>query len=187
MKNIKKHQNKKLAIAVIVVFAGLCAFSAAKPVLAMANPAAVYCKDLGYEYIVEKTSDGEFGFCKLPDGSKVEEWKFFSGEEKKEYNYCGKNGYETKTVSDQRCKYVSKCAVCVLENGAEKEVTQLMELKVPKANYSKPIMPVAPAETTKSASSGEDNAIYYFVVIAIAVVLSIAAFVVYKKTKNKEQ
>lgn len=184
---MKEYKNKKLAVVTVVIFVTfLRIFGAVESVLAMSNPAAIYCRDLGYEYAVEKTSEGEFGFCKLPDGLKAEEWKFFAGQEKQDYNYCGMKGYTTKTISDERCLYSSPCALCVLEDGSEKEVSKLMGLSVPAPEYSIPIMPVAPAETTKPIPSGKDNTIYYLVVIAVAVILSIVAFVVYKKTKNKE-
>jgi len=94
------------------------------------NPAAAYCVDLGYEYEIKKMPEGEYGICKFPDGSEAEEWKFFAGQEKREYNFCTRNGYGTKTVSDERCAYSSKCALCVLEDGTEKEVASLMKLKV---------------------------------------------------------
>ena len=48
--------------------------------IGMGNPAAVYCDEMGYEYKVEKTDDGEKGICVLPDGSECDAWAFYRGE-----------------------------------------------------------------------------------------------------------
>lgn len=188
MKNVKKYQNKKFIVAVIAIFAGLCALSAAGSALAMANPAAIYCTTLGYQYTIEKTADGDFGICQFPDGSRVEEWKFFSGEEKQNYNYCGTKGYGTKTVSDGRCKYNSSCTLCVLADGSEKEVTELMNLKVPSADYSKDpalsILPTASPVIKDINASDTNNLIYLFVIIGVVVVAIIIAIVFYIKKRQ---
>ncbi|MEM0329911.1 MAG: DUF333 domain-containing protein [Archaeoglobaceae archaeon] len=44
------------------------------------NPAAVYCKDLGYSYRIESTPQGQAGICIFPDGTECDEWAFFRGE-----------------------------------------------------------------------------------------------------------
>ncbi len=96
-------------------------------VLAMLNPAMVYCRALGYRYeIVNNT-----GYCIFPDGNKADAWKFLLGEEGQNYSYCSLMGYEQKVVSDsKKCqKFLSeKCMVCILPNGTEVEVTDLMGL-----------------------------------------------------------
>ena len=43
----------------------------------MANPASVYCTQLGGKLRMEKTAAGEHGICMLPDGSEIEEWALF--------------------------------------------------------------------------------------------------------------
>lgn len=66
-----------------VVFASLAlaACSPAKPqkeaVLGMANPASVYCEKIGGRSEIRKESQGEVGYCHLPDGSVHEEWALF--------------------------------------------------------------------------------------------------------------
>ena len=96
---------------------------------ALINPSAVYCNTLGYEYVIEKTESGERGYCKLPNGQKVGAWDFLEGKVAKEYSYCRIKGYELKVVSDKCEKFLTdKCAVCVLPNGTEVEVTELMGL-----------------------------------------------------------
>lgn len=97
----------------------------------MLNPAAVYCNALGYEYVIEQTPEGEIGFCKFKDGSKCSDWDFLSGECGQKYSYCLREGYKIKTITDsEKCFHLlsEECAVCVLKNGTEIEVTKLMNL-----------------------------------------------------------
>ena len=136
-KNNKKiYFNKKL-FSVLFAIISICV--CANPIKAMTqpsqagltnpapNPAAVYCEDLGYEYFIKNTKDGDYGMCRLPDGSEVEEWKFVEGKEKTEYSYCQQKGYNIKTVSGEQCNYSAECAVCVLDDDTEVEVTQLIK------------------------------------------------------------
>ncbi len=101
------------------------------PVIAMKNPSAVYCEELGYEYVVQVTEEGEMGYCKLPDGKNVSAWEFLEGKVAQEYSYCERKGYVIKTVKDsEKClKFLAdECAVCVLKDETEVEVTEIMEL-----------------------------------------------------------
>lgn len=45
--------------------------------IGMANPASVYCGDLGGRLEIRQEPGGQSGYCHLPDGSVVEEWKLF--------------------------------------------------------------------------------------------------------------
>ena len=121
---------KKTIATITAIFLLTPLFFTSAAATGMRNPSAAYCVDLGYEYETKKTPEGEYGVCKFPDGSEAMGWKFFVGQEKREYNFCAINGYGTKTVSDERCVYSSKCTLCVLEDGTEKEMTSLMKLKV---------------------------------------------------------
>lgn len=115
---------KKINIIILIIL-----FSA--NVFAIRNPSAVYCEAMGYEFNIEKTTEGEVGKCKLPTGELVIAWEFLRGEVAQEYSYCEKQGYELKMVyGGDKCASISSqnCAVCVLENGEEVEVTQLMDL-----------------------------------------------------------
>lgn len=48
-----------------------------KPI-GMANPAIVYCEKIGGSSITKKdTSGNEVGYCKLPDGTIVDEWELY--------------------------------------------------------------------------------------------------------------
>ncbi len=47
-----------------------------KPI-GMANPASVYCAEVGGKTIIKKTPEGEAGYCQLPSGEVVDEWDFY--------------------------------------------------------------------------------------------------------------
>jgi|GEM_PF-1312323 putative hemolysin len=92
-------------------------------VLALKNPMAVYCNEMGYEY-----SDG---MCIFTDGVSVNAAGFLLGVAGQKYSYCEKNGHILKAVNgSDRCSsiYSSMCSVCVLESDEEVEVTKLMGL-----------------------------------------------------------
>ena len=98
---------------------------------AMVNPSAAYCEALGYEYTMESTPQGQRGLCVLPNGEAVSAWDFLKGKVGQEYSYCQQQGYQIKTVKDtETCMKFGtvECAVCVLDDGTEVEVTELMEL-----------------------------------------------------------
>ncbi len=67
---------------------------------ALPNPAAVYCRELGYGHVIERTENGERGLCLLPSG-ECEEWKFLRGECGREYSYCSRNGYGTRSGDNE--------------------------------------------------------------------------------------
>jgi putative hemolysin len=101
------------------------------PAGAMLNPATVYCKAMGYNWTVRYVTAGEEGLCILPDGRAVNEWDFLQGFAGKEYGYCTKQGYQSKTIQDSRkCNsiIIEVCSVCILKNGTEVQVTDLMNL-----------------------------------------------------------
>ena len=99
---------------------------------ALPNPAAAYCKDLGYIYNIIKTPQGESGECILPNNIKCNEWDFLNGKCGKDYSYCIKNGYDIKTVSDGKNPYSPEYAVCVPKTPYQKEtpVTDFIKLGV---------------------------------------------------------
>ena len=102
------------------------------PVFGLKNPAAVYCEALGYEYVIETwINGGQIGICKLPNNERVDAWAFLRGKVAQEYSYCKEKGYGIKSIKDKDvCSsiYSSTCAVCVLKDGKEVEVTELMNL-----------------------------------------------------------
>ncbi|MCX6695567.1 MAG: DUF333 domain-containing protein [Candidatus Altiarchaeota archaeon] len=112
-----------------VLVAALCLI---QTVSAMLNPAAVYCSSLGNTYVTESTEKGDFGYCILASGEKVDAWKFIQGEVSPEKSFCTQKGYKLKVVSDYdicgKRLLTNSCAVCVLPNGTEQEVTETMGL-----------------------------------------------------------
>lgn len=116
----------------ILLIVMLLLFVCINSVSALHNPSAVYCKELGYEYTIATTPDGgQRGLCVLPDGQIVDAWDFLEGKVGQEYSYCKKEGYEMKTVIDnEKCSYIfsSECALCILPDGTEVEVAELMNL-----------------------------------------------------------
>ncbi|MCX6777260.1 MAG: DUF333 domain-containing protein, partial [Candidatus Micrarchaeota archaeon] len=86
--------------------------------IGMANPAAVYCNDLGYNYkIVKDSSGGEYGVCAFPGGTECDDWSFLQGKCGKEFSYCAKQGYGIKTLDDGNDPFTPEYAVCTSDKG----------------------------------------------------------------------
>ena len=113
-------------VAVSLLLASLLGSLHILPARAMLNPAAVYCEACGYTYIIETLPEGEVGLCQLPDGQEVDAWDFLRGKVGLEWSYCAQLGYEAKHVEESDICW--DCTVCVLPDGSEIEVTELMEL-----------------------------------------------------------
>ena len=47
------------------------------PAPGMANPASVYCLKQGGELEMREGPGGTAGYCRLPDGTEVDEWAYF--------------------------------------------------------------------------------------------------------------
>ena len=45
--------------------------------IGMSNPESVYCVEQGGESILVRSKKGDFGICKLKDGTAVEEWEYY--------------------------------------------------------------------------------------------------------------
>lgn len=43
----------------------------------MANPASVFCVEQGGRVEIRNSTEGQSGYCHLPDGTVVEEWEYF--------------------------------------------------------------------------------------------------------------
>ena len=43
----------------------------------IANPAAVFCIESGGEYEIRKGDEGEYGVCKLADGTEIDAWEYY--------------------------------------------------------------------------------------------------------------
>jgi putative hemolysin len=95
--------------------------------IGMANPAAVYCQEMGYEYKVLKTKDGEQGVCVFPDGSQCDEWAFYRGEAGQEFSYCARNGWRV-APEGKGDAFSTRCTTCLLPDGSQKTVNELLKL-----------------------------------------------------------
>lgn len=109
----------------------LLALIAVVPVGAMLNPATVYCQAMGYNWTIQPDARGGAGYCILPQGKSVGEWDFIRGSAGQEYSYCARKGYKARTIKDsEKCSSIASntCMVCILQNGTEVQVTDLMNL-----------------------------------------------------------
>jgi len=94
-----------------------------------ANPAAVYCIEMGYEYGVISESSGQRGICIFPDRTRCDAWAFLQGKCGQSHSYCEKCGYSTQTASDGKNQFSREYAVCVSKEGRQMgSVTELMDL-----------------------------------------------------------
>lgn len=96
----------------------------------MKNPATVYCTELGYQYRINKSENSNQGVCVIKEGEiEFDAWKFFVGEEGKEYSYCAKNGFEIVTLDDGKNSYSPLYGACIV-NEKNEEFDLLSENKV---------------------------------------------------------
>mgnify|MGYP006287954183 CR=1 FL=1 len=98
-------------------------------VFSLANPSAVYCEELGYEYKTVEGPDGEEGVCKLPSGQEVNAWSFFQGKVAVQYSYCTQEGYGITTVTEDEGNWTSEYGACILANGTAVPISELMDLE----------------------------------------------------------
>lgn len=83
----------------------------------VANPAAVYCADQGYQYATVTEPRGQRGVCRFPDGTACDAWEFLTGKCGAEFSLCAKRGYTQRTLSDGRNPFSREYAVCVSPRG----------------------------------------------------------------------
>jgi len=91
------------------------------------NPAALYCRHLGYGYEIVRTPDGEKGVCIVSPGVEFDAWEFFKGKVGQEYSYAARHGYDMKTKRVKRGECVEEYAVCISRGPDRKEIP-LLEL-----------------------------------------------------------
>jgi len=114
--------------------------------LGMANPAAVYCHELGYQYRIVDTDEGQSGTCIFPGGSRCNDWGFLEGKCGQSYSYCARQGYDLITKTDGRNPFSRQYSVCVHDQEEIGPVTELMGLseKATKGAFSAPQSPGPP-------------------------------------------
>lgn len=61
----------------LVLLAGCAASPATTKSTTLANPASIYCIEQHGTVEIRKEAKGETGYCHLPDGTVIEEWKLF--------------------------------------------------------------------------------------------------------------
>jgi putative hemolysin len=96
----------------------------------ISNPAPAYCEDLGYEYAIVETPEGQLGVCRFSETENATDYDFLTGKDGQEHSYCARRGLQMKTIDDpEKCQipFSNECAVCVGNDGFEVEVTKLME------------------------------------------------------------
>ncbi|HEX54702.1 MAG: hypothetical protein DRO94_02395 [Candidatus Altiarchaeales archaeon] len=77
----------------------------------MPNPAAVYCKSLGYKY--------ENGTCEFPDATECDGWEFFTGKCGKKWTYCERYGNGKIEITREGCAFSQECGLCILPDGTK--------------------------------------------------------------------
>ena len=86
----------------------------------IANPAAVYCTDMGYKYqVISDGAGGETDICSMPDGVVCGAWDFLEGKCGQPYSYCARQGLGVRTATDGRNSYSPEYAVCVNATGKD--------------------------------------------------------------------
>ncbi|MEM5820347.1 MAG: DUF333 domain-containing protein [Candidatus Aenigmatarchaeota archaeon] len=116
-------------IFIKIILTILLFLSTLKNAYALRNPAAVYCTAMGYEYINEKTPEGDIGYCILPNKEKIEAWEFLTGKKGIEFSYCKKIGLEVEIVESLTDCYITDvCIMCVFPNGTKIDMIKLMNL-----------------------------------------------------------
>jgi putative hemolysin len=133
---------------------------------------AVYCKDLGYNFTIERSDKGERGICNLPDGTNVDSWAFFNGKVGEDYSFCSRKGYEMITETDGQNSISRDYAVCII-NGQKIAVSDLMGY----TNSSE----IAEVQTT-GLTKKEGNSVI-FACMAFAVIIIIFSIMILRLKK----
>jgi putative hemolysin len=94
--------------------------------IGMRNPSAVYCNEMGYEFVVLKATGGERGICVMPDGEECDSWAFYSGECGQDYSYCTRNGLAVSAIK----KGDSLAKECTTSNWVENPQLQRRQLMI---------------------------------------------------------
>lgn len=107
-----------LALVVLLLKGGVpLSNAAAEGFTKIGNPAAVYCREMGYTYqSVADGADGSRGVCQLPEETACDAWDFLSGQCGAEYSYCAQNGYQTLTL-ESGGEFAPQHAVCIDSTG----------------------------------------------------------------------
>ena len=129
-------KNLKSVLAVLMVAATVIGTAATRktttkknnnnsksPSIGMTNPASSYCVEQGGESIIVKSQNGEYGVCKLKDGTAMEEWEYYRssnnnsavkpekpiGMANPASVFCEKHGGKSINVKDKDGNETGKC------------------------------------------------------------------------------
>ena len=129
-------KNLKSVVAVLMVAATVIGTAATRktttkknnnnsisPSIGMTNPASSYCVEQGGESIIVKSQNGEYGVCKLKDGTAMEEWEYYRssnnnsavkpekpiGMANPASVFCEKHGGKSINVKDKDGNDTGKC------------------------------------------------------------------------------
>jgi C1A family cysteine protease/putative hemolysin len=121
-----------------------------------ANPAAVYCNSLGYDYQTESSEDGQVSICNFPDGTSCDAWRFLEGKCGAEFSYCAKNNYKQVVKTDGKNSFSPTYAVCVdnelNEIGSVIKLADIEKLSV-KASETNSEIQIETSETIESITA----------------------------------
>jgi len=121
-------------------------------VLGMANPAAVYCRELGYDYRIVETAAGQQGVCAFADGSECNDWAFLQGQCGQSHSYCARLGYGSRIKTDGMNALSKVYGVCIRGQEEIGAATDLMGLSDASTRGSLSVEPSV-------GSSGEEGPI----------------------------
>lgn len=93
---------------------------AAGMALAVPNPAAVYCRRLGYQYKQVVTPRGVSAVVEVAPGVEFDAWDFFRGKVGSQYHYGALHGYRTECAVRRAGSYIEEYAICIPTNPALK-------------------------------------------------------------------
>jgi putative hemolysin len=174
--------NKRTALLIML----LISLASATP-----NPSAVYCADMGYNYVVDYLPEGEIGICQFPDGTYSEAGEFLRGQSGAEMSYCSANNLGQYLANETRCPgfYGGSCLICKLPDGIEEEASVLASQnpRISFTEYSDKVtdegsLIEAPKISPKNKAEKNNQAI---VIILAALFLVILAVLFTKRPPSK--
>nr|WP_083764915.1 DUF333 domain-containing protein [Sodalis glossinidius] len=72
---------RQISLALFASFILICCSTGEKssstPAVGMANPASVYCEQLGGKSKIVPSAAGATSYCTLPNGEQVDEWALY--------------------------------------------------------------------------------------------------------------
>lgn len=105
---------KKITLIMLIALLALalagCKQEEATEQPGLANPASVYCQELGFTEETRSGEGGEYGVCIFPDGTECDTWAFLGGRCGQEYSYCLQQGFTLKASNE------SSIATCFFDD-----------------------------------------------------------------------